>query len=329
MIKISVLIPVYNSEKYLVRCLNSVINQSLKDIEIIIANDGSKDSSLKIIKEFQKEDKRIKIIDKINEGVVKTRNILLKYAIGKYCINIDSDDWIEKDYLQRIYLEAEKNNLDLVVSDIIIDYGKNNEYVFTDLRIKDNEIINGDKYFKLFLTENFYGYTWNKLIKRELLIKNNISYNEKIYFLCEDTNIILKICKYSKRIGKLNKAYYHYMQTDTNGSKNLNISHLYDIYECFNDLIDFYNKDLLKIVLLKRVKIGNLIALIIGGKFSKYTKTEKFIEELLDEFKEIPFLLNKYPRESYFKILGLNLIKLFPTPKTIFFLQTLYKFTHK
>lgn len=107
-IKISVIIPVYKTEKFLEKCIRSVMNQTLKELEIICINDGSPDNSLKILKSLEREDKRLKIINQENQGVSKARNTAITIAKGKYCINIDSDDWIEKNYLEEMYNIAEK-----------------------------------------------------------------------------------------------------------------------------------------------------------------------------------------------------------------------------
>ncbi|MGL6168239.1 MAG: glycosyltransferase family 2 protein, partial [Fusobacteriaceae bacterium] len=120
--KISVIIPVYNTEKYLRRCLESIINQSLKEIEIIIVNDGSPDGSSKIIDEFSQKDKRIKVINKKNGGISSARNVGLKKSLGEYVIHIDSDDWIEHNYFFEMYSKAKKDNLDIVISDIYWDW---------------------------------------------------------------------------------------------------------------------------------------------------------------------------------------------------------------
>lgn len=174
-IKISVIVPIYNTSLYLEKCLRSIMDQSLEEIEIICVNDGSIDNSLEILKEISKEEKRIKIINQINQGVSKARNEAIRIAKGKYCLNIDSDDWIESKYLEDMYNTAESNDSDIVISDIFFDfkYTPTKNYVLKDLNIKDNKIITGKEYIEIFIKDNFYGYTWNKLIKRELYIKNN------------------------------------------------------------------------------------------------------------------------------------------------------------
>lgn len=103
MSKVTIIIPVYNVEKYLEKCLNSVICQTLKDIEIICVNDGSTDNSQQILKEYAQKDERIKIVDKKNGGLSSARNAGLDAATGEYCYFLDSDDWIELNTLEKLY----------------------------------------------------------------------------------------------------------------------------------------------------------------------------------------------------------------------------------
>ena len=110
--KVSVIVPVYNVEKYLSRCLESLINQSLKDIEIICINDGSTDNSLQILKQFAYKDNRIKIINQTNSGQSVARNKGLAIASGKYIGFVDSDDWIDNDYYEKMFETIERTNSD-------------------------------------------------------------------------------------------------------------------------------------------------------------------------------------------------------------------------
>ena len=111
MLKVSVITPIFNSESYLIRCLDSVTNQTLQDIEIICVNDGSTDSSLKLLKEFAVKDKRIKIIDfSENKGVAQARNVGFKNASGDYIYFMDSDDWLDNDYLECMYEAISRSN---------------------------------------------------------------------------------------------------------------------------------------------------------------------------------------------------------------------------
>lgn len=287
-IKISIIIPIYNAEKYLEKCIESIIVQNLKEIEIICVNDGSIDNSLKILEKLSKVDERIIIINQKNSGASKARNSAIKVAKGKYCLNIDSDDWIEQGYLKDIYERAERDELDIAISDIIFDFIDNSDknYIISDLKIDEEKIITGKEYIKRFFNGNTYGYTWNKLIRRELYIKNNLFYDEDI-FLMEDTELLIGLSYSVKKIGKLNKAYYHYCQTENNGSYKMTVRNLYDILTCMNKLIIFYEEREEKeiVELLKESKFLHLMNRILGANYS--SEKEKYKKFLLYFIKNI------------------------------------------
>ena len=117
---VSILVPCYNVEKYLNQCLDSIVNQTLKDIEIICINDGSTDSTLDIIKSYADKDKRVKIIDKPNEGYGKSMNRGLDAATGEYVGIVESDDWVDTDMFKKLYDIASKNDADIVKSDFYV-----------------------------------------------------------------------------------------------------------------------------------------------------------------------------------------------------------------
>lgn len=119
MTKLSIIVPVYNVEKYLPKCLESLIKQTLKDIEIICVNDGSMDNSLAILKEFASKDSRIKIIDNQHQGVAKTRNTGIEQSTGEYIGFVDSDDYIDIDFFEKLYNSATKSNSDIAIASIL------------------------------------------------------------------------------------------------------------------------------------------------------------------------------------------------------------------
>lgn len=325
-IKISVIVPVYNTSLYLEKCLRSIMNQSLKEIEIICVNDGSIDNSLEILKEISKEEKRIKIINQINQGVSKARNEAIRIAKGKYCLNIDSDDWIESKYLEDMYNTAESNDSDIVISDIFFDfkYTPTKNYVLKDLNIKDNKNITGKEYIGIFIKDNFHGYTWNKLIKRELYIKNNIWYNEKI-FIFEDVEVILRLAYHSKRINKLNKAYYHYLKYNSIASMEKKEKVLYDVNESFESLNSFfYKKNEFKICEILNVRWYGVLFFILLSINKKYDKYEKIILKLILKIK-IRDLFEILPKIGISLTMYLFLLKIVPFRKTINSLKFLDK----
>ena len=163
MAKISVIIPVYNVEKYLSKCLDSVVNQTLKDIEIIVVNDGSPDNSQKIIDDYTKKYKNIKSFVKKNGGLSDARNFGIKKASGKYIAFLDSDDYVTEDMYEKMYKKAISHNFDIVVCDL--------NYVYDDRIVKAYSNIKDDTTNIKNVMINIYPAAWNKIFKRELFDK--------------------------------------------------------------------------------------------------------------------------------------------------------------
>lgn len=264
--KISVIIPVYNTERYLARCLESIINQSLREIEIIIVNDGSPDNSQQIIEQFAQRDGRIIVINQPNGGLSKARNTGLSIAQGEYILHIDSDDWVEDNYLSDMYSIAKAENLDIVVSDIWIDYDNGNIRYLKDLRFTHSAIINNRQYLQGFLCGKISPNAWNKLLKRSLYHANNITHPEGIS-LGEDLATIPKLAYYAKRIGKLNQAYVHYIQNPHSITKENNIQKLPQLLTAFSILEDFF-KNKCSGYDFRALKIHHLSYYLMNGKYN-------------------------------------------------------------
>lgn len=217
-IKVSVIIPVYNAEKYIKRCLNSVLKQTLKEIEVIVINDGSGDSSRDILESYSIVE-NFRIINKKNEGASKTRNLGIELAKGKFIYFMDADDYIEKDMLLEMYNKAKEDKLDIVVCDYYNETLKTKEYI-KNLDIIENEIITGVDYTKYLLwsEKKIAPSIWGKMIKKSIYINNNIRFSENI-FIGEDIVLGIKTAYFSKKVGKINKPFYHYIIHETQGTK--------------------------------------------------------------------------------------------------------------
>lgn len=200
---VSIIIPVYNVEKYLERCIESVINQTYKNIEIILVNDGSTDNSLSICKKYKEKDKRIILIDQKNSGVSAARNAALKIAKGEYIQFTDSDDWLEKNMIEEMVYSSITNDSDIVICEYKNYYEKNNKFEnttfkdYTNITFKD--LISDD-------TTNYGGFPWNKLIKRKF-IKN--LYSEDIHFY-ENLIFFLENSEDVKKYSVIHKPLYNY-----------------------------------------------------------------------------------------------------------------------
>ena len=199
---LSILIPVYNVEKYLAQCLESVINQTLSDIEIIVINDGSKDNSLNIIKDFAAKDKRIIVIDKENEGYGKSMNRGLDVASGKYIGIVESDDWIEPNMYEKLISTAEKYKADIVKANFFsytTNNGEKNEKInlFPEI-YSERPFSPREKTFVFFCQPSI----WSSIYNREFLNKNDIRF-------LESPAPVIKILVLVLKYGFLQKRLYY------------------------------------------------------------------------------------------------------------------------
>ena len=212
---VSVIIPVYNVESYLSRCLDSVLNQTYKDIEIILIDDGSTDNSLKICNKYQKKDKRIKVISNTNHGVSYTRNCGIDAAKGNYIIFIDSDDYIDNRMIEILYNSLINNDVDFSMCNIcsITEKGDIIKATYNATNIVDNQEFMENIY-------NFdysYGYPINKLFKRKTI--GNIRFKENIHFM-EDFTFICDVMRNVKNVYYCNDVLYYYVQRKNSSTHN-------------------------------------------------------------------------------------------------------------
>lgn len=203
--KISVIIPVYNVENYLRECLNSVINQTLKDIEIICIDDGSTDSSLKILQEYKKQDNRIILLTQKNEGANIARTKGLKIAKGEYIGFVDSDDWIDLDFFECLYNEAVNKNADIARTNIKIIENNieiNNEYnKIIEKKVIENKTLDKTEHWNVI---------WNSIYKSKFLRKNKIDYFDNDLPMCHDMPFTCRADLLAKKIVSVSDVYYYY-----------------------------------------------------------------------------------------------------------------------
>lgn len=207
---ISVIIPVYKSQKYIGKCLDSIIGQTYKDLEIILVDDGSPDQSGEICDEYAKIDERIVVIHTLNFGAWHARNIGLKYAKGEYIAFIDSDDFVDDMYLEHLYKKMDVDKADIVCG--------GNKEIFKDGRIIYNQYHNMnavtevyDHYYSFLSQKDFYTLMiWGKLIRREIIA--DIKF--KSYKFSEDTLFMLELLKKSPKVVFIKEAEYNYVRQD-------------------------------------------------------------------------------------------------------------------
>ena len=207
--KISVIVPVYNAEKYLPRCLDSIINQTFKDIEIIVVNDESTDNSLSVCKEYEQKDSRIKLIDKKNGGLAAARNTGLKNSTGEFISFIDDDDWVEVDFLEKLHSAIVEYDCDISFCEVV---RKNDKKHKIRLHLKSVEVAeNTDEKLKLARYNSHRG-VWNKLYRRTLF-DNGLDFLEgKDY---EDGLFTLRALNECKKIVSVPDTCYYYFINPT------------------------------------------------------------------------------------------------------------------
>ena len=202
---ISLIIPVYNVEKYLARCLDSVINQTFKDLEIICIDDGSTDNSSDILQNYALKDERIVVIRQANAGLSAVRNVGISRAKGEYICFIDSDDWIDFDFCEKLYNSAEKHSADIAVAGIIRVNGRRKKYF---LRFEKETVSRNlqEKFELCNVPER--SYVWNKLYRLDKLRESRLKFLEGRVF--EDIIFTPQVLYSLDRLVTVPGTFYYY-----------------------------------------------------------------------------------------------------------------------
>ncbi|MBO5453228.1 MAG: glycosyltransferase [Clostridia bacterium] len=233
--KVSIIVPVYNAEEYLERCVNSLKNQTLEDIEIILVDDASDDSSPEICEKMAKEDSRIKVIHKQNEGAGKARNAALEIVTGEYIGFSDSDDFAEPDMFKTLYGKATQYNSELVMSGVIFVDGnmfsqkgesRRKEYFDKDTHFDTEESLKKLRMGIVGATpddcdDSKYGMSiWKNLFKTEVIKKNNITFKSEREMLSEDALFMIDYISCIKKATGIKDAFYNYCRNEASISKS-------------------------------------------------------------------------------------------------------------
>lgn len=302
MVKVSIIVPVYNVESYLKQCLESLINQTFKDIEIICVNDGSTDNSLAILESFAKSDKRVKIIDQINQMSGVARNVGMKNSSGDYIYFVDSDDYISLDTIEKLYSNAISNDSDLVFSKIarFDEMGEINfsipgfpfEKIFPDVDFNNFTFDYGD--IKSFVMNASFA-PWIKLYKKEFLDSDeDLVFPEEIIF--EDVPFHIKVLLKASKMSFVPEFFYFYrfnsnsnVHTSKNGSDIFKICDIVEeyliekkLYGEFKDEFDLF-------------RITQILNYIIS------TGEEAYFQEAKERFSKIKISSNAHMGDYFLK----------------------------
>ena len=287
---ISVIVPVYISEKFIEQCIDSITNQTLKDIEILIINDGSKDNTLNIIESIAKSDSRIKILNQKNSGVSAARNNGISKSRGKYITFVDADDYIDKTMYEKMYKKAEEFNSDIVICNVndVLNGNKKvslnlNEGIIDIRKLTESEFLSNE-YFKLGTA------VWHKIFKRNLIKENKIKFTNYSEVASEDTLFNYEAMLKAKRLYCIEEALYDYKinETSLTKSKSAKENMIKRCMNTVNIMSDFLSKNKIE-----------------GENFIDYITYWEFINALsyVDELK-VKLLVNSI--KEYSKISTFN-----------------------
>ena len=312
--KLSIIVPVYGVEKYIDKCLNSLVKQSLKEIEIIVVNDGTTDNSQKIIDKYVKKyPDKIKSYIKENGGQGSARNYGLEKANGEYIGYVDSDDFVEKDMYKKLYNKAKENNYDIVVCgnyNVSEDYQNKNIDAFINNYNTDLENI-------------FFGKmaVWNKIYKRDILIKNKLEFKEKVWY--EDLAFTLKAIMNSNTFAFIDEPLYDYLIREGSTMNNSNVQRNLEILDAFNDILSYiqHNKkeeyfSKIEFLAIDHIYISAIVRVLKAEADDKVKR--ETINKLIDYMnKKFPnYKNNKYintlskNRKIIYKLINMKMYKL-------------------
>lgn len=278
--KVSIIVPVYNVEEYLERCLDSLVNQTLKDIEIIIVNDGSTDGSKEIIQKYLNKYKNIVYLEKENGGLSSARNYGIPYAKGEYIGFVDSDDYVEITMYEKMYNKAVEEKSDMVECDFIWEY--------PNKKIEDiGKIYSGKK--EAIVEARVVA--WNKIIKKDIIEKTKITFPEGLRY--EDIEFFYKIVPYLDKISFVKETLVHYIQRESSIANTQN-ERTGEIFKIWENVLNYY---------------------IENNIFNEYRKELEYSYTrilLCSSLKRITKVKDKKVRKALIKLTWQNLNKKFP-----------------
>lgn len=276
---VSIIIPVYNAQQTIERCLCSIRNQTFDNFEVLMVNDGSHDHSMRILEKFASLDPRFIIIDKSNSGVSDSRNIAMDCACGKYFQFVDADDWIPSDAVESLVNAAEKNNSDMV----ICDYRRVIGHMFTTKgHIDVSGTISKRTYAEYMMkapANYYYGVMWNKFYRADLIRAHRIKCPLELQW-CEDFQFNLEFLQYADSIYVLTKPLYYYVKTkgslvDSNIDLRKTVRTkrlLFDYYRGLYESLDMYEQNRLR---LQTFFIDFARDRVKFDKYDEYTESEQ------------------------------------------------------
>lgn len=295
---ISIIMPVYNVEKYISKSINSLVNQSFKDFELILVNDETKDKSIDIALDILKDTNlNYKIINQVNSGVSVARNNGIENCSGDYIYFLDSDDYVDKEFLEKFYKKINETNADIIYCDYSHVDEKNNILVKSSTRVIE-KLSSGKEMALELLKDEFSIWVGSGIYRADIIKNNNIRFDNKRKY-AEDIAFIVKTLLYSEKVVGINEKLAYYLRREGAVTKSISEKHL-DCYYSFKDLLEFVEENFQEeeeiIKVLKEYKLPYAICHI----FSMFSRDDNYTERLLKFLsnEEIKQSLNNYKMQS-------------------------------
>ncbi len=308
---VSIVVPVYNAENFIDRCIDSLLNQTYKNIEILLIDDGSTDNSLNIIKEYEKNNKNIKVYSHKNKGPGPTRNDGIKFSKGRYITFVDSDDYIDNDYVELLVNNITDNDI------IVTGYKLRN----SDLKLKGRVVPKITSFDPFKFTS-----TCCKLYKRDLLIKNDIKFDNIL--IGEDIYFSLKCYSFSNKINSIKNDGYNVIINENSITHSEKTKHKFDLFELVKKIdkdinLDNYNEHLS--YLYTKLLVQNLLMqnknITYKEYYKVYSDSFNYLDELLKK-KKLKYNFKIVKGEKFIISFFINIFMLFR--KTIFIKPILF-----
>ena len=298
--EVSIIIPAYNAEKYIKECIESILCQTYENIQIIIVNDGSTDSTVKICESFN--DKRLNIINQANKGVSSARNAGKREATGDYIIFVDADDTLNENMIETLVYTLECNNADISICGYKKIFSNNN---FINEKIENEEkIYDNDKAIYSFLEGKYFGIgLWDKLIKREIVEKVDFEDGRKIN---EDKFYLFNVLLYAKKVYVNNLGLYNYMQREQSvtkgkfGEKNLDIIYFSDKIK---EIIERQYPKFKEIDLENYIRDNIYVYRNIVRNYNKNDYIYKYADEIREKLRKLKNNKNNYKKYNKIELL--------------------------
>ena len=309
---VSIIVPVYNAQEYLSKCIESILNQTMKDFELILINDGSNDKSPKICDKYSLRDSRIKVIHKENEGVSIARNTGINISRGKYIVFADSDDYVDENWCCEMYKAIINNNRNMIMTGITIYNTRNNNNIINNLNINsdtDTSMVKKKDFFILY-KKQLINSPCNKIYITEIIKSNNVRFKENLR-LGEDLLFNLEYLSFmDEDIIVLNKSLYNYILSDKESLDNRYYEDLFQIYNMlYRELYSFmvlFNTDIKSYEVSFYSSYFFMLMRVLHNTFNKENKASLFKKMNLNseiiKSKEFIMCLEKIDRNDYNKI---------------------------